>query len=214
VHSSLSIAPILQPTDAAEGGQDAPSINDARIRPNGAPLITLTNGCAYMYSMDMKAWMCVADPWYAVMDYTPLSSDLIQAVAPAGPLKTLQSFAAHYNEVRESNIMTAQRLANADTTTESSLALSFLEAQMEACRLLHSLHEYVFWLHQYAARLARDGNEVRTQQLCSDLYGPVPVDARWQPTLLGHGKRQLLQDILPLLSSSNALQRIVHQYQS
>jgi len=90
--------------------------------------------------------------------------------------------------------------------------ISHLEHQLASAFVLHSPKEYRHWLHAYARRLSIDAHEAKLQELCSFFVGPPPPKPiTWEPNVLGISKRELLTEILPIISTNRSLQRLANQ---
>lgn len=83
-----------------------------------------------------------------------------------------------------------------------------------------SVTEFRHWLHTYVQKLVQDTNILKLEALCEELFGPPsrlsnvppkPTDS-WNPTILGLNKRQLLRELLPLMSSNLDLQRLITKF--
>ncbi|KAG0328355.1 HIR complex subunit [Dissophora globulifera] len=117
----------------------------------------------------------------------------------------------------EKDVAFAQELLNVEESVQSVVTLTHLENQMAAAQVLGSASEYRQWLRCYVQRLADESAVARVEELCKYLLGPVYQGGErsgWQPTILGFQKRELLKELLPVLSSNRSLQRIVKEYLS
>ncbi|KAG0309893.1 HIR complex subunit [Dissophora globulifera] len=226
VLSSVSISPILQPSiHAAEVASTSVSITSATVRQNGLPLLTTSAGQGYTYHERMKIWVKVIDPWFAISSFfgtDPVlgGRDSFGDIAPSLPqrkgiLSHLQ--AAATGGRLEKDVAFAQELLNVEESVQSVVTLTHLENQMAAAQVLGSASEYRQWLRCYVQRLADESAVARVEELCKYLLGPVYQGGErsgWQPTILGFQKRELLKELLPVLSSNRSLQRIVKEYLS
>ncbi|KAG0345255.1 HIR complex subunit [Podila humilis] len=220
--SSISIAPILQPAIlAADAAVSSVSITSAAVRQNGLPLLTTSAGLGYSYHEGMKAWVRIVDPAFASSSFygsDPVFGQPHQNFAtPVGQRKgVLAQLQAAANAGRlDKDATFAQGLLNVDATVQNVVTLSHLENQMAAAQVLQSPAEYKQWLRCYVQKLADEGAISRVEELCKYLLGPVYQGGErsgWQPTILGFQKRELLKDLLPILSSNRSLQRTLKEY--
>ncbi|KAF9177411.1 HIR complex subunit [Haplosporangium sp. Z 11] len=231
VLSSVSISPILQTTSlAADAAANSVSITSAAVRQNGLPLLTTSSGQGFTYHEGMKTWVKIVDSWFATSSFfgtdpvlgasRGLNGDLFgdshrSIPQRRGVLAHLQATAAGGRLERD--VAFAQELLNVNEAVQSAVTLGHLENQMAAAQVLGSASEYKQWLRCYVQRLADESSVARVEELCKYLLGPVYQGGEksgWQPTVLGFQKRELLKELLPVLSSNRSLQRIVKEYLS
>ncbi|KAF9974826.1 HIR complex subunit [Actinomortierella ambigua] len=228
--SSESIAPILHPaTLPSESAQPSVSITSATVRQNGLPLLTTSVGHGYTYHEGMKAWVRVVDAWYATSSFFGVDPSTGLAVAGSSgsssgmmspPLQQRKGVLAHLQAAAmggrlDRDVGFAQQLLHVDSTVQGAVTLRHLESQVAAAQILHSPVEFKQWLRCYAQRLAEEGAQARVEELCKFLMGPSysgGENSGWVATVLGMPKRELLKDILPILSSNRALQRVIKEY--
>ncbi|KAG0265506.1 HIR complex subunit [Actinomortierella ambigua] len=229
--SSESIAPILHPAVLpSDSAQPSVSITSATVRQNGLPLLTTSAGHGYTYHEGMKSWVRVVDAWYATSSFFGVdpSTTIAAATATTGsggglmspPLQQRKGVLAHLQAAAmggrlDRDVGFAQELLHVDSTVQGAVTLRHLESQVAASQILHSPLEYKQWLRCYAQRLAEEGAQNRVEELCKFLMGPSysgGENSGWVPTVLGIPKRELLRDILPILSSNRALQRVIKEY--
>ncbi|KAI7832276.1 WD40-repeat-containing domain protein [Gamsiella multidivaricata] len=224
--SSISISPILQPsTHTSDIASSSVSITSAAVRQNGLPVLTTSAGQGYTYHEGMKVWVKVIDPWFAISSFfgtDPMlgGRDSFGDIAPSVPLKkgVLSHLQAAATGGRlEKDVAFAQELLNVEESVQSVVTLTHLENQMAAAQVLGSPSEYKQWLRCYVQRLSDESSVARVEELCKYLLGPMYQGGEksgWQPTILGFQKRELLKELLPVLSSNRALQRVVKEYLS
>ncbi|KAF8938878.1 HIR complex subunit [Dissophora ornata] len=222
--SSVSISPILQLSIyAADVASSSVSITSATVRQNGLPVLTTSAGQGYTYHEGMKTWVKVIDPWFAISSFfgaDPMlgGRDSFGDITPSlpqrkGVLSHLQAAATGGRQEKDAAF--AQELLNVEESVQNVVTLTHLENQMAAAQVLGSASEYKQWLRCYVQRLADESSVARVEELCKSLLGPVyhgGEKSGWQPTILGFQKRELLRDLLPVLSSNRSLQRIVKEY--
>ncbi|KAG0362558.1 HIR complex subunit [Podila minutissima] len=221
--SSVSIAPILQPAlYAADAPSNSASVTYAAVRANGLPLLATSAGQGFSWHEGMKVWVKIVDAWFASSSFfgiDPVFGGKLnqQAVTPLGQRKGVlaQLQAASTMGRLDKDAAFAQELLNVEATVQNSVTLSHLENQIAAAQVLQSATEYKQWLRCYVQKLADEGSVARVEELCKYLLGPVYEGGEhsgWQPTILGFKKRELLKDLLPVLSSNRALQRTLKEY--
>ncbi|KAG0244912.1 HIR complex subunit [Actinomortierella wolfii] len=225
--SSESIAPILHPAMlATDSAHSSVSITSATVRQNGLPLLTTSAGHGYTYHEGMKSWTRVVDAWYATSSFfgvdpstaiggnaTSSGGGVSSPLQRKGVLAHLQ--AAAIGGRLDRDVSFARELLHVDAAVQGAVTLRHLENQVAAAQILNSPVEYKQWLRCYAQKLAEDGANARVEELCKYLMGPSysgGENSGWVPTVLGMQKRELLRDILPILSSNRALQRVVKEY--
>ncbi|KAF9413406.1 HIR complex subunit [Podila epigama] len=221
--SSVSIAPILQPgLLTSDTASSSVSITSASVRQNGLPLLTTSAGQGYSYHEGMKSWVKIVDPWFSTSSF--FGSDPIfgtktedNALGVLGQRKGVlaQLQAASTMGRQEKDAAFAQDLLKVEDAVQSAVTISHLENQIASAQVLQSPSEYKQWLRCYVQKLADDGAVARVEELCKYLLGPVYKGGElsgWQPTILGFQKRELLRDLLPILSSNRTLQRTLKEY--
>ncbi|KAF9174153.1 HIR complex subunit [Mortierella sp. AD010] len=224
--SSVSISPILQPTaHTADVASSSVAITSATVRQNGLPILTTSAGQGYTYHEGMKTWVKVIDPWFAISTFYgtgPVLSnrDSFGDITPSLPQR--KGILSHIQAAAtggrlEKDAAFAQELLNVERSVQSAVTLSHLENQLAAAQVLGSQSEYKQWLRCYAQKLADESSVARVEELCKFLLGPVYQGGEksgWQPTVMGFMKRELLKELLPVLSSNRSLQRVVKDYLS
>lgn len=79
---------------------------------------------------------------------------------------------------------------------------------------------YKYWLLTYTRYLVSAADVSRITEICYSLLGPptsvLGVQATssksWDPMVLGLPKRELLREMLPIMSANRSLQRLVAQF--
>ncbi|CAI2173761.1 11228_t:CDS:10 [Funneliformis geosporum] len=214
---SVSTAPILQAaTLSAEDFHSAASIISACVRPNGVPLLVTSLNEAWSYHLDMNTWVRVYDPRYSTQD--PSNSETSEVI-DGSILASLESMARQ----RGGNIgsLAYLRYPGGKDTQGKAHVIGHLENQLVSAEMVNSPTEYKRLLFAYAQQLADEGAEFRLHEICMMLLGPVngqdsytnnQILSNWDPFIMGMSKRQLLKEILPILSSNRTLQRHVTEY--
>ncbi|KAF9585251.1 HIR complex subunit [Lunasporangiospora selenospora] len=220
VLSSVSIAPILQLTSvASDTVASSVSITSASVRQNGLPLLTTSAGQGYTYHEGLKSWVKIIDPWFATSSF--FGSDSLAVVRGDGdPVVPRKGVLAHLQAAAtggrlDKDVAFAQELLNVEESVQSVVTLAHLENQIASAQILGTPSEFKQWMRCYAQRLADESSLVRIEELCKFLLGPVYQGGEksdWQPMIMNIQKREVLKDILPVLSSNRSLQRIVKEY--
>ncbi|KAN0059613.1 HIR complex subunit [Thecaphora frezii] len=100
---------------------------------------------------------------------------------------------------------------------ELAVTLRHLETRLVAARIFESANEYKNYLLAYARRLGEEGIRNQSEDLIKSLIGPIyhkpGLEKEWQPTILGHDKRQLLGSVLQILAKPRILTSLVQPYQ-
>ncbi|KAM9822668.1 protein HIRA isoform 1-T1 [Syngnathus typhle] len=186
------------------------TVSQSLLTQRGVPVIGLSNGKSFCFSLSLETWTLIADQVDCLVQCADFRSCLPTQDAPgsSGPLATMQG--RNLNAGRM-----ASRLSAASHHLQQSMTLAFLENQLAAALTLQSAPEYRYWLLIYARFLVNEGSEFRLRELCKELLGPVhksPATA-WEATTLGLRKRELLQEVLPVIGENLRFQRLFTEYQ-
>lgn len=209
VVSSESIAPVM----TAPPGTEI-TINRCFVSDKGIPMLALSTGKAYMYSVELSSWMLaldVNDP--VVRSSQKAYQSALHSVPENGssPLKMLQTH-VHSSLQPESKRM----ISNFESSPLCTL--TFLENQLSACKALYSSHEYHFWLITTVRFLLQEGYENRLRIICDELLGHHPIDSSRErnsiseSSVLGISKLTLLKDILAEIGATSNAQRLYLEY--
>ena len=215
----LSIVDLI--AGAVDLPEDAspPTIASARVRPNGAPVISLTDGRVYSFDPALRSWVQLSSPWWA------RGSEIWESrrgSAARGVVKFLES---SVNEVVVSaGGVDAMDVDGAQPATPDgevqppvgvasdwplAMTLGHLETRMAAALALDSPVEYKAFVLQYAQRIAAEGLRSKADELVRDLLGPVyhrpNAPSPWVSTVLGLQKRDLLREVCTAFGPSSFL---------
>lgn len=186
-------------------------ISRAFVTKEGVPVLSLTQGKSFSYSVDMGCWLLVSDRNDQVQQCSQHHSS-----RPKGSNKcsgTLSSLQNSQEKISHPAIRTFQTGQNLKQLT----TLNHLETQLAACLSLKSSSEYKFWLQTYVRYLVQEGLESRLREVCNDLLGPMYNSKgknSWDKTVLGMNKRELLKELLPYFSENiKRLQRLYTEFQ-
>lgn len=208
-----SVSAILESSPNAPQESEMRVIS-ARISEAGAPLIVLENQHIFLFHMELKCWVQVADcfPSSRFCKFGPMLTNVMAKGDPSpkrvGALGPDGTF----------NLSRAGLLGH----DNGSFTRGQLEFEMAVAVALQSAEEYRRCLLAYARCLARDADKTRLRELCEELLGPPdvfesandPASKRgWDPVILGLKKRDLLRhDVLPAMASNRSIQRLLAEF--
>ncbi|KAM4578370.1 protein HIRA [Fundulus diaphanus] len=197
-----SLQPLLSGADT--------TVSQSMLTQQGVPVIGLSNGKSYCFSLSLETWTLVADKGDSLVQCADFRSCLPSqdAAASSGPLAVVQGRNLNAGRL-------ASRLSSTPHHLQQSMTLAFLENQLASALTLQSSQEYRHWLLIYARFLVNEGSEYRLRELCKELLGPVHKSASssWQPATLGLHKRELLREVLPVIGENLRFQRLFTEYQ-
>lgn len=172
------------------------------ISESGTPVVTMSNKKSFAFDLDLRCWSVVADP----SDLIAICSDVKQPRAartePAAfPLASVQQI--------HRSARTASSVFQSNSSVQANATISLLDQQLASAFVLGSASEYKFWLMSLAQALTDASREDRLRELCTFLLGPI-FSSRdsWNCQILGLDKRQLLSDVLIIMTSNMRLQRL------
>ncbi|KAK9693300.1 HIR complex subunit, variant 2 [Basidiobolus ranarum] len=213
--SAVSVAPLLlNPSYPYTSVEGIVAITTATVRPQGIPIITTSDGHGYTYHCDMEMWVRIADKWFLGSEFC--GSGAIVTEENKGVLSTLLRASLKNADFDEGKEMIST-LMSKNYDAQKAITMAHLETFLESSKILKSPQEYRYWLVCYARRLADETEEAKIEELCQDLLGPsesakTSEKNLWQSSILGISKHELLQDILPVLSSNRSLLKITSEY--
>ncbi|XP_058492471.1 protein HIRA isoform X1 [Solea solea] len=186
------------------------TVSQSLLTQQGVPVIRLSNGKSYCFSSSLETWTLIADKGDSLVQCADFRSCLPTHDAPvsSGPLAVMQGRNLNAGRL-------ASRLSSTPHHLQQSMTLAFLENQLASALTLQSAQEYRYWLLIYARFLVNEGSEYRLREFCRELLGPVHKSATsaWEPTTLGLRKRELLQEVLPVIGENLRFQRLFTEYQ-
>ncbi|XP_070573135.1 protein HIRA-like isoform X2 [Ptychodera flava] len=198
-----SLSPIMSGNDV--------TVSRSTLTDLGSPIITLSTGKTFTFNSELCCWTLLHhadDPLLQCSDYHSCLPSM-QALQVSGPLASLQ---APTQRPRQ-----AAKMYNMNHNLQQAATLSHLENQVAAALTVKSNKEYRFWLMTYVRYLVQEGIENRLREICDELLGPFyrgdVEDSKWESHVLGITKRDMLQDILPMIGSNIKLQRLFTEYQ-
>ncbi|GLH12033.1 Protein HIRA homolog [Gryllus bimaculatus] len=202
-----SLLPIMQ----GQLGREV-TIKSSLLTENGCPLVSLSTGKAYMYSVDLASWLLIGDandPVHKCASQKNVSQFLSVSDISSYPLATIQSHL-------KSSPVTMSLRQPAVSQIGPMCTVTYLEQQLLACQALESSKEYRNYLIAFARALIQEGMESRLRLLCDDLLGPAHAHAKlsksWQDSIMGHSKHEILKEILRFMSANLNLQRLYTEY--
>ncbi|PFH50533.1 hypothetical protein AMATHDRAFT_144901 [Amanita thiersii Skay4041] len=188
-------------------------ITSAIIRPNGAPIVSCSNGIVYSFDSSLSTWVKISERWWAE------GSDAWQGRQRASNSMSHRGVMS----VVESSINGTPPPDEAPPDRRKpewwniALTLGHLETKMHATRLLESPPEYKQALLAYARRIADEGFRAKAEELIKELFGPIywrpGRDDGWTPTVAGLSKRDLLKDVLSVFAKSKTLTKFALDWQ-
>ncbi|KAA8494168.1 Protein HIRA [Porphyridium purpureum] len=190
------------------------SIVTATATLQGEPLITMSDGHAFVFHTNLQSWVRVADDSYPNSEYfRPAVSGGDNVAKVVG---RHQAFA----------VSSARQLGTAPVLPSKEIRRSYfetvchLETLILASLAVGSTAEYRFYMACYASKLSLAGPEDiawverRIRELCDDLIhdGPRRVGAL-APVHLALEPAKVLDLVLPILSTSRRFQAVTAEYQ-
>ncbi|XP_061383156.1 protein HIRA homolog [Danaus plexippus] len=163
------------------------------------PVLTLSNGKSYIYCMKLCAWVI----W----------SDVCDPVRRAGGGVCLRAPRVPHHTQHPPHQRTIRTLVNAQSSLGASR--SWLEAQLAACLHLRLAPDYRHWLTALFEHLLQHGTEEQIRQILDEMLGPshcTSTPKKWQSTVLGFKKHDLLEEMLSLLVRQLRWQRLYTEY--
>lgn len=145
------------------------TIASTSIRPNGAPVIQLSDGVTHSYDPALLTWTKLSEPWWAE------GSDAWQGrqrtnnqSAARGPVTIIEGAISERMAVDSAR---AEKVRPA--WWSAALTLGHLESKLHAAKALDSPQEYKQALLLYAKRIADEGFRAKAEELAKELFGPV-----------------------------------------
>ncbi|KAI0646572.1 WD40 repeat-like protein [Trametes meyenii] len=203
--SPTSITPILATSPNL-------TIVSVAVRPNGAPVIQLSDGVAHSYDSALLAWVKLSEPWWAEGSDAWQGRQRNSLSAARGPVAIIEGAVSERMLVDSGR---AEKVRPAWWNT--ALTLGHLESKLHAAKALDSPQEYKQALLLYAKRIADEGFRAKAEELAKELFGPVywrpNRDESWSPTTLGMSKRDLLKEVLNIFVRSKTLTKLGQDWQ-
>ncbi|KAE8741615.1 hypothetical protein FOCC_FOCC012866 [Frankliniella occidentalis] len=182
---------------------------------NNIPLVSLSTGKAFTFSLDMGCWMQVGNSRSSVTRNSAHQSFLGNPVSNGTtlPLTCLQ---ADIRSCGGGNRLLGVPSSSAAASVIQPCSLAFLDEQLSACKATSSPQEYQYWLLTTVRFLVHNGLEERLRLICNDLLGPIHMgiskSKTWDSHILGVSKHSLLKQVLEIVSSNLRWQRLWTEY--
>ncbi|KAK9501098.1 hypothetical protein O3M35_002210 [Rhynocoris fuscipes] len=193
-----------------------PSQGDLRIKEciitdTGEPLVALTCGKAFLYSLSHHSWLLMGnsnDPVLRNTHYSYRNNLKCTSTNESSllPLKSIQAATLNGVVTGGGRVMGGSDLGPLCT-------LSFLDGQIAAAKALKSKQEFKFWYLTLVRYLVQQGLEARLRNICEDLLGPIysglnsPISS-WEPQIMEFSKHNLLREVLREMLPNLKLQRL------
>ncbi|KAG5140867.1 hypothetical protein JHK84_034635 [Glycine max] len=194
-------------------GKDAGTIKviSVKLSKSGSPLVVLATRHAFLFDMNVKCWLRVADDCFPASNF---SSSWSLGSIQSGELAALQVDLRKY---------LARKPGWTRVTDDGVQTRAHLETQLASSLALGSPNEYRQCLLSYVRFLAREADESRLREVCESFLGPptgmveeTSSDSKnlaWDPFVLGMRKHKLLrEDILPSMASNRKVQRLLNEF--
>lgn len=183
----------------------------ARFSRSGSPLVVLATRHAFLFDMNLKCWLRIADDCFPASNF---ASSFSLSSIHSGELGNLQVDIGKY---------VARKPSWSRVTDDGVQTRAHLETQMASALALKSPNEYRQCLLSYIRFLAREADESRLREVCESFLGPPtgmaeatssdPKNPAWDPSVLGMKKHKLLrEDILPAMASNRKVQRLLNEF--
>ena len=203
VFKPTSVYPLLAPSSSSTLDSPLIIITAAKVRPNGCPVISLSNGTALAYDGDLCSWTEISSTWWSKgSDYWEGRIRTSSANVGRGIVKIMENEANDYlmaqrgerggvgdgggsgggggggggendDVVMGSVEGQEQEKVGNGDDWKVALTLGHLESRMNAAAMLDSLGEYRVYLQVYAKKLAEEAFRGKAEELVRELLGPV-----------------------------------------
>ncbi|XP_050301277.1 protein HIRA homolog isoform X2 [Anthonomus grandis grandis] len=174
------------------------TVKGISLTTSNEPILTLSDGRAYSYSIDFQTWMYLSNP------LDPVSRAAVSVMKNMPGNLPLASFQREMFRYRSTN-----------STLPPGVTLSFIETQIPATKVLQSVTEFRNWLFVQVNHLLEKGPECRLKYILDDLMGPSHgrgVNSKLNGSIMGIPRRKLLEDILGIIKSKLPWQRLYKEY--
>uniref|UniRef100_A0A0V0GBI1 Protein HIRA n=1 Tax=Triatoma dimidiata TaxID=72491 RepID=A0A0V0GBI1_TRIDM len=205
-HTSALIDKSLVPLLPSQGDL---RIKECIVTDIGEPLVALTCGKAFLYSLSHNSWLLMGnsnDPVLRNTHYSYRSSLKSSSANESLPLKSIQ--AATLN-----GVVTGGGRVIGGSDLGPLCTLSFLDGQIASAKALNSKQEFKFWYLTLVRYLVQQGLEARLRNMCEDLLGPIysgvnnPL-SNWNSHIMEFPKHTLLREVLREMLPNLKLQRL------
>lgn len=191
------------------------------ITETGYVFLSLTNGCSYTYAKGLDTWILLnsRDPIvrYGLASNSSSTQSNVVRNMKVYPLMTFQS--ASNSTTGGANALPPPSNVELSANSWQNIAKqSFVENQIELCKLINSPVELKHWYSMLGYHLSLHGTETRIRLLLDDLLGPVHLGSmrnRGDGTsnqVLGVDKHEILDVVLGHFKVQHQWQRIWIEY--
>ncbi|XP_028160951.1 protein HIRA homolog [Ostrinia furnacalis] len=181
------------------------TVTNCTLLDDGNPMISLSNGKSYIYCKKLCAWVVWSDATDPVWRASgPLAATRPPSQGSHGSSQLL------YREHR-----THSHNVAASGAYSAGAARSWLEARAAASLHLRRARDYRHWLTALVAHLASHGTEDQLRTILDDFLGPshcTSTPKKWQSTILGMNKHEVLEEMLSILVRQLRWQRLYTEY--
>ncbi|XP_020527302.1 protein HIRA isoform X2 [Amborella trichopoda] len=208
-----SLASLITSTpDSSSKNPGTIKVISARFTRSGSPLVVLATRHAFLYDLNLKCWLRIADDTFPASNFT---SSWNLGSSQSGELAALQVDVGKF---------LARKPSWSRVLTDNGVQTrAHLESQLASSLALKSPTEYRQCLLSYIRFLAREADESRLREVCESFIGPPTgmVESNssetnnptWDPYVLGMKKHKLLkEDILPAMASNRKVQRLLNEF--
>lgn len=180
LHPPASLLPhlSLSPPSPSHPNGFAPSVVSAGVRPNGAPVVQLSNGVALSYDAALMSWVRISEGWWAIGSSAWKSRQRATSTASGansadsrGVVSNIEARIAEH--VNSSGLYEGEAEKPRPSWWTAAMTLGHLESRMHAARILVSAPEYKQALLQYSKVIADEGFRGKAEEVLKELYGPV-----------------------------------------
>ena len=86
-----------------------------------------------------------------------------------------------------------------------------LEELLASASATESSNDFKHFFRQYARKLVDESAVSKAREICQELLGDyqAPASGKWNPTIAGLSKHELLKEVLPILSENRSFQRFI-----
>ncbi|XP_073973617.1 protein HIRA-like isoform X3 [Rhodnius prolixus] len=205
-HTSAIIDKSLVPLLSSQGDL---RIKECIVTDTGEPLVALTCGKAFLYSLSHNSWLLMGnsnDPVLRNTHYSYRSSLKSSSANELLPLKSIQAATLNGVVIGGGRVIGGSDLGPLCT-------LSFLDGQIASAKALNSKQEFKFWYLTLVRYLVQQGLESRLRNMCEDLLGPIysgvnnPL-SNWNSHVMEFPKHTLLREVLKEMLPNLKLQRL------
>ncbi|XP_053626132.1 protein HIRA homolog isoform X2 [Plodia interpunctella] len=179
------------------------TVTNCTLLEDGNPLISLSNSKSYIYSKKLCAWVVWADSCDPVCRAGSVhTATRVPRSLPAG------ASALYEHKPKRSSFLTSNKYS-------AGAARSWLETQVSSCLHLRLAAHYRHWLTSLFSHLVSHGTEDQLRNILDDMLGPshcTSTPKKWQSTILGIKKHDMLEEMLSLLVRQLRWQRMYSEY--